>query len=210
LSERDAAAAPTAWQRHDLVVVAVVAALFVAGAFAHRRLVAPTLTELAQDGLRMSRPTGYFPPEDVPPAATSLAAFAGVGGDNAVPTPPRFHKLYRTPAGPLMALEIRIEAAPAYRGLGIVLQQSRHDRYGDTLWVASSDERRVGDRARLRTEFRYATRTAPGDAPQIATGIEYAALNGGRLYVVTAHGSESEARRLESLALSTLTLEATR
>jgi hypothetical protein len=62
----------------------------------------------------------------------------------------------------------------------------------------------------LRTEFQYAIKATEGDAPQVATGIEYATLNASGLYVVTVHGTEAEARRLESLVLSTLTVESKR
>ncbi len=202
---------PSLWHRHDLLVVVVATALLVAGAFIYRKLVEPKMVEFSHAGLTFQRPTGFFPPVDIEAPATSFGGLAGLAdrGDTAAqPAPPRYHKLYKTPAGPLVALEVRIDRKPTYRGLGIVLQQARRQRYGEFLWVANAEDRDVGGAAWARTEFQYATKAAQDDAPQVATGIEYAAVNGDRLYVVTVHGTRPEAIRLESLVQTTLTLGA--
>lgn len=208
-----ATAPPSSWHRYDLMVLVVAAALLVCGAMVYRGMTRPDMVEFSQDGLRFLRPTGYFPPEDVPPPPRALAGLDGLASDAATreaPAPPRTHKRYKTPEGPLIALEVLIDRPPEYRGLAIVLQQDRRARYGEYLWNASSSERDLSGVQWLRTEFQYAIKATEGDAPQVATGIEYATLNASGLYVVTVHGTEAEARRLESLVLSTLTVESKR
>ncbi len=210
----DAPRPPSLWHRHDLLVVVVATALLVAGAFIYRKLVEPKMVEFSHAGLTFQRPTGFFPPVDVDAPATSFGGLGGLGGlaaqgsTAAQPATVRYHKLYKTPAGPLVALEVLIDRKPLYRGLGIVLQQARRQRYGEFLWVADAEDRNVGGAAWARTEFQYATKATQDDAPQVATGIEYATVNGDRLYVVTVHGTTPEAMRLESLIQTTLTLGA--
>ncbi|RMH44254.1 MAG: hypothetical protein D6689_02885 [Deltaproteobacteria bacterium] len=208
MTERNAPSAaerpPSIWHRHDLIVVAAAAVLFAAGAAAHARLVEPDLIEFSRDGLSVRRPGGLLPPAPVPPAASPLARLAD-GGDGG-PHAPAFHQRWSSPDGPLMAFEVRIAPRPAFRGLGVVLQAERAARYGDMVWVADSRTVELGGTQWLRSEFRYAVKPTEWAAPQIATGIEYAAVNGDRLYVVTAHGTPEQARYLERVALSTLRL----
>ena len=196
---------PPAWKQHDLLVVAVAAALLIAGSLIYRVLIRPSVVEFSRDGLRFERPTGFFPPVNVEEPVSSLSGLGGLAPSRSAPDPQtRYHKMYRTPDGPLMALEVRVDRRPEYQGLAIVLQQARRQRYGEYLWTAAADEREVGERAWLRNEFQYAIKATKDDAPQVATGIEYATVNDDRLYVVTVHGTEAEARRLESLVMSTL------
>lgn len=198
---------PSLWHRHDLIVVVVATALWVAGALIYRKLVEPKMVEFSQAGLTFQRPTGFFPPVDVEAPATSFGGLGGLAAradTTAQPATVRYHKLYKTPAGELVALEVLIDRKPRYRGLSIVLQQARRQRYGEFLWVADAEDREVSGAAWARTEFQYATKVAQDDAPQVATGIEYATVNGDRLYVVTVHGTRPEAMRLESLVQTTL------
>ena len=87
-----------------------------------------------------------------------------------------------------------------------MLQQARRQRYGEYLWTAAAGEREVNGHAWLRTEFQYAVKATVDDAPQVATAIEYATVNDDRLYVVTVHGTEAQARRLEAIVQASLEL----
>jgi len=202
-----AEAAPPAWQRHDALVVAVAAVLLVIGAIAYRALTRPALVAFSQSGLRFERPNGFFPPEDVDVPTSSLAGLGGLAEPGAPASKSsRYHKLYKTPDGPLIGLEVLIERRPDYQGLAIVLQQARKLRYGEYMWTADAGEVELRSHIWQRTEFQYAVKATADDAPQVATGIEYATVNGDRLYVVTLHGTEREARRLESFVRPTLEL----
>lgn len=206
-----AEAPPPIWKRHDLLVLAVAAALLLAGALAYRVLIRPELIAFEHRGLRFERPTGYFPPQDIEVPPSSLAGLAAIAPSTPAPAAPstRFHKLYKTPEGPLVALEVLVDRRPDYQGVAMVLQQARRLRYGEYLWTARADEREVNGHAWLRTEFQYAVKATDDDAPQVATAVEYATVNDDLLYVVTVHGTEEEARRLESLVQTSLELSRT-
>ena len=83
-----------------------------------------------------------------------------------------------------MRLEVRIDHRPVYKNWRGALSLARVSRYGDTYWTANSLERSVGGREWVETQFRYAFTAYSGDSPKVATGIEYATLNGDLLYVL--------------------------
>ncbi len=203
-------AAPPAWLRHDLLVVAVAAALFFAGALAYGVLLEPTMGRFSQDGLSFAKPQIFLPPQ---PVTVEESTFGGLGGlapegaDQPAQDTDEFHKIWRRVGFPMMALEVRIAPKPQFRGLDLVLQTSRRARYGKYLWDADTGTREMGGVEWERAEFHYATAAAEDDAPRVAVGIEYATVNGDRMYVVTVHGTAEEARRLEEVVLSTLTIE---
>ena len=111
---------------------------------------------------------------------------------------------------PLARLEVMIVPQPALRSVSTWLAFERRTRYGQFYWTAQSDTITVGAREWFRTVFEYATSPAPNDAPQVATGIEYAAVNDGRLYVVTVHGTEQQADLLEGQIHPTLSVGSAR
>ena len=59
----------------------------------------------------------------------------------------------------------------------------------------------------VRTQYRYPFKGSPKDQPVIATAIELATLNGRLMYIVTVHGDEKTARRLEALLVPTLRVD---
>jgi hypothetical protein len=64
----------------------------------------------------------------------------------------------------------------------------------------------LGGREWIRTRFSYAFKPSEEDAPALATGIEYACVNGDKMFVVTAHGSEAKVAELEDEYLRSVTL----
>jgi hypothetical protein len=208
-SRTGAAGRPSFWLRHDLVVVAIAAVLLIAGALSHRRLTAPTMTRFVHRGLAFERPARLLgPPTDVAVPPSVLTGLSGVvgEGDRGPAAPERFHKTF--PYGPLMRLEVLIDRRPAYKGLATWLKLARQTRYGDYLWFASAAVRTINGREWHRVEFVYAVEATAGDAPQIATGVEYATVNEDSIYVVTMHGTAGEAAWLESQILGTLSVVA--
>lgn len=204
---------PSALVRHDAIVVAVALVLLVLGSAMYRSLSAVKLVPLAVHGLSMQRPAGLLPPLEVEVPGSALGALAPTGDGEAPDAPADdgeglpYHKLYKSPDGALLGLEISVDDKPDYRGLTMWLQLSRQTRYGEYHWTAASSEVTVDGRAWQRAEFQYAVKATEDDAPQVATGIEYATVNDGRLYVVTVHGTQAEARQWEDLVLSTLELK---
>jgi len=199
---------PPAYLRHDLIVLAVAGLLITVGGVAYHDLSRPKLVPFARDGLQLRRPAGFFPPVTVEEPPTALAGLSELAPPTPTPATAAatFHQMYRTPDGPLIGLEIAIERRPGYQGIGIVLQQTRRQRYGAYLWMATTSHREIHGRDWLRTTFRYATKATETDAPAVATGIEYATVSGGRLYAVTVHGTPAQAQRLEQLVLTTLNI----
>ncbi len=199
---------PPMWQRHDLLVLAGALILFAVGAAAHRALAAPSLIPVDELGLRVARPKNWLAPVKVGPPAPGLAA--GVdGGDGGEPRPGRVlrHLVYQSAVAPTARLEIRIAERPTTAPLRSALVLGRISRYGESFTPAESTERTIGGRDWVRTQYRYPFKGSPGDAPVIATAIELATLNGRLMYVVTLHGDEKTARRLESLLVPTLKVD---
>lgn len=203
-----AADQPTVWQRYDLLVVIVAVALLVGGILGYRSRITPQLVDFSQYGLSLSRPSAWLPPQPVKPPPSRLAIALGESpparrATGALP----YHVVYQSPRDPLIRLEIRIDRRPAYNNLAGALALARVARYGEVYWAAESDEETIRSRDWLRTRFQYAFKVGEADSPKVATGIEYATLNGGLVYVVTMHGSEQDAGRLRSLIAPTLAVD---
>ncbi|HEU5057501.1 MAG TPA: hypothetical protein VFU21_13295, partial [Kofleriaceae bacterium] len=197
---------PPMWQRTDLLVLVVALVLFGAGAALHRVLAAPALVPVDELGLHLARPKHWLAPVKVDPPAAGLAA--GVeGGASARPGPVLRHVVYQSAIAATARLEIRIAERPVTSPLRSALVLGRISRYGESFTPAESTERTIGGRDWIRTQYRYPFKAAPGDVPVIATAIELATLNGQVMYVVTLHGDEKTARRLEALLVPTLKVD---
>ena len=213
---------PLAWQRHDLLVVVVAAALFAGGVAAQHRLAAPSLSPFDQLGLHIGSPSGWLPARRVGRPAAGLVARAEKRGDRepeaaaperdaeqAAPAALPYHIQIQSSLDPVARLEIRIAQRPTTGNLRSALVLERVSRHGEALWAAESADRTIGGRDWVRTAFRYAYKGSKTDAPRIATAIEYATINGRLLYTVTFHGaSGGDARRLEALLIPTLAVDA--
>ena len=197
---------PPLWQRHDLLVVAAALLLFAVGAAAHRAVAAPALVPVDELGLHIARPKNWLAPQKVGPPASGLAAATG-GAAPARPGRVLRHVVYQSAIAPTARLEIRIAERPASAPLKSALVLGRISRHGESFTPAESTERTIGGRDWIRTQYRYPFKSSPGDAPVIATAIELATLNGQVMYVVTLHGDEKTARRLESLLVPTLKVD---
>jgi hypothetical protein len=190
---------------------------------AYRSETAPRLVPFAEHGLTMSRPAGWFS-RVVPPSSSPLAAAIG----NAAPVAENaigllYHTEFQSPIDPLSRIEIEIARRPRYGNLRNALSLARVSRYGEMYWATERERESlsadrflsarpdkldsletIGGRDWVRTRFRYAFIAGPVGSPQVATGIEYATLNGGLMYVVTFHGDDKEALRLSNLVAGTL------
>ena len=199
---------PPMWQRHDLLVLVAALVLFAAGAAAHRVLAAPALVPIDELGLRVARPKNWLAPVKVGPPASGLAAGVDSGAETG-DRPGRVlrHVVFQSAVAATARLEIRIAERPSSAPLKSALVLSRVSRYGESFTPAESTERTIGGRDWVRTQYRYPFKGSPGDVPVIATAIELATLNGRLMYVVTVHGDEKTARRLEALLVPTLRVD---
>jgi hypothetical protein len=170
------------------------------------------LTEFSRLGLSLMRPNSWLPPQPVIPTPSRLALSIGSGTSaDAKRRPPAglpYHVVYQSPTDPLVRLEIRIDRRPTYNNLHGALGLARVSRYGEVYWAAESHNETIHSRDWQRTRFRYAYKSDDVDSPKVATGIEYATLNEGLVYVVTLHGSEQEAEELSELVGPTLAIDA--
>jgi hypothetical protein len=197
-------APPPLWQRHDLLVVALALLLFAGGALIHRVVAAPSLAPVGELGLQLARPASWLAGRVARPAA----GLASAAGDDRPPAKRPRHLVYQSPVAPTARLELRISERPLTGNLKAALVLGRVSRYGEAFWSSESTSRTIGGRDWVRTHYRYAFKGTPTDAPIIATAIEYATLNGRLMYIVTVHGDEKTARRLESLLVPTLKVDA--
>ena len=192
-------APPTLFARHDLTVILLGLALLAAGSLAHRSLTAVTIDRLETLGLALDRPRALLPATAIPSTP------AGEAGDgSALP----YHVEYQSPTRSLLRLEILVEPRPTYNNLHAARALDRVSRYGEIYWSEPTESVKIGGRNWLRTQFRYGYKTNSFDSPDVATGVEFATLNGGLLYVVTSHGTPDEASELAALIEPTLTADA--
>jgi hypothetical protein len=202
---------PTSRQNHDILVLAVVLVLFAGGVLLQRRLSTPALLPTNELGLHVSRPAGWLPARRVGAPTAGLAA---PDPDDARPRPADaaaglpYHVVIQSALDPTARLEIRIAERPTTGNLRSALVLQRVSRHGEALWAADSADRTIGGRDWVRTAYRYTYKGSKTDAPRIATGIEYATINGRLLYTVTLHGSAATAPRLEALLVPTLAVDA--
>jgi hypothetical protein len=207
---------PPAWHRHDLLVIVLAALLLGGGLVVQRALVAPSLLPIDQLGLRLERPAAWLPARRIGPPTAGLAAHIGGSGDGAAPAHVEVaavrrrthHVFYQSAIEPTARIEVRISERSEGGDLRSALLLGRMSRHGDSHWAAGSTERTMGGRDWIRTRYRYPFKVSEGDAPVIATAIEFATVNGQLMYVVTLHGSDQTARRLERLIVPTLAVDA--
>ena len=194
-------ARPGLFQRHDLAVILLGLALLAAGAVLYGWLTAVETQRLETLGLSLERPAALLPPIDVEPAG----GFAARAGDG---TPLPYHVEYQSPTSPLLRLEILVDQRPTYNNLHAARALDRVSRYGEMYWSEPTEEVKIAGRTWLRTRFRYGYKADTFDTPKVASGVELATLNGGLLYVVTAHGELDESDELAALIAPTLTADA--
>jgi hypothetical protein len=206
---------PAAWHRHDLLVIVVALVLFGVGVVEQHRLSTPSLRPLDQLGLHIASPAGWLPPRRVGRPAGGLVAHAGARDgrepDAAAPSTAGlpYHIQIQSVLDPTARLEIRIADRPTTGNLRSALVLERVSRHGEALWAADSVDSTIGGRDWVRTAYRYAYKGSKSDAPRIATGIEYATINGRLLYAVTLHGrTDADASHLEALLVPTLSVDA--
>jgi len=196
--------------RHDLVVIIAALALLAVGSLAHSSLTEPTMVGFSKHGLQFRAPGGWAKPYPVAPAPTHLArelrAPAAPGETGTAPQEVELHEIYTFASDSSVRLEVRVATRPRYGNLRRVLNFQRHNRYGELF--RSLDESSVAIRGRdwLRARFEYAYKANDNDSPKVATGIEYAAVGGERLYVVTMHGGAPDAEWLEAHVAPTLSI----
>jgi hypothetical protein len=196
---------PSRWQRHDALVVALALALFAGGALAHRAMTRPRLAPFSHGGLALERPAGWLPPVAVPAPPLRLAADAPLDG---APGPGPYHVRFAAPLDPLAGLEVRVQPRGGADQAQIALGLGRAARYGEAYWAEEGESRTIAGRDWLRTRFRYAAKPVRSAPPVLAAAIEYAAVLGDRVYVVTFHGAGDDAEALEALIAPTLALAA--
>jgi hypothetical protein len=207
----DAEIRPASWQRHDALVIIGALTLFALGASWYRVLTAPQLSTYSQLGLSMQRPTVFLPPRNVARVTERLAAV--ISRDQVSDRQPEirgelpYHAEMQSAEEPINRLEVHIMRRPLYKNWRGALALGRASRYGETYWAGDSVEETIDNREWVKTTFRYAYIAHIGDVPKMATGIEYATLNGNLLYVVTFHGSDEEAERLAVLLAPTLSVD---
>ncbi len=189
--------------------------LFAVGVVAQRRLSAPSLRPLDQLGLHIASPAGWLPPRRVGRPTGGLVARTGArerpraGRRAPAAAGLPYHIQIQSVLDPAARLEIRIAERPTTGNLRSALVLERVSRHGEALWAADSVDSTIGGRDWVRTAYRYAYKGSKSDAPRIATGIEYATINGRLLYAVTLHGrTDADARRLEALLVPTLAVDA--
>ncbi len=199
---------PSVWWRYDVLVLIAAATILIVGGAIFRAASAPAMTAFERDGLRFQHPARFLPPADVAlPKGPGLVFGSAPTPTTAAPADRgRFHQSMQSAEFPLARLEVMIVPQPALRSVPTWLAFERRTRYGQFYWTAHSDKVTVGAREWFRTAFEYATSPTANDAPQVATGIEYATLNDGRLYVVTVHGTSQQARLLEDQIHPTLSV----
>jgi len=196
--------------RHDLVVVIAGLALLAIGSLAHSSLTAPTMVTFHQHGLEFRAPGGWAKPSKVSAAPTHLAreirGSATPSEPSTAPAVATLHELYTYAGDSSIRLEVRVAPKPRYGNLRRVLSFDRHNRYGELYRSIRESNVPIHGRDWLRARFEYAYKASEDDSPKVATGIEYAAVAGDRLYVVTMHGRAEDARWLESTVAPTLSI----
>ncbi len=211
-----AALRPNLLQRHDLVVVIAALALLAAGGLGYRSLTESKIVRFQKLGLSFDRRASWLPPAEIGPPTLRLTGPPGAPSGSATtastpvipsPTTVGIHTLYTSAADPYARLEVRIADRPRRFNVRGALGLERRARYGDLYWSASGDVVEIDGTEWLRTRFRYAYKAHENDSPRVATGIEYATLNGKLLYVVTLHGGERAAERLASEIAPSLTID---
>jgi hypothetical protein len=213
-SERAADGPPSAWQRHDLLVVIAALALLAAGRLAHHSLAQPRTVELSHSGLRLERPRAWLPPlatEDAPsPLAAGIIGTLAHASDEPGPdaeTSDAYHVVYTSPGDALTRMEVRVGRRPRYGNLAGAIGFIRRAKHGEMYRSFGHEVVAIQGRRWLRTRFRYAFKPDMQASPRIATGIEYTSAQGPYLYSVTLHGQDATVQRLAELIAPTLAID---
>jgi hypothetical protein len=165
------------WSRHDLHVVAIALVILALGGVFHDAGGDARKT-VSRERVAVQVPSDWL--------ATPATDATVVRGEDAVT---RLEIRVAEPPGPLVGLEAALEL-------------ERAQRHGPLYTRAGSGEARGW----LRTVFSYAFKPTPTHAARVATGVEYARVDGGRLFVITLHAPEERVAALEADILSTLVL----
>lgn len=204
---RPRAAHPIA--RHDLAVIALLAALFLASAAAHRGMAAPDAVDIEHGALRLAHPEGWLPPSQRVGQTPRLARAAiQLGGGDEGADSTRERTVYVYPGDPMTHIEVDIRPRPPYTNLPAALALARAIRYGERYAMRDTGSRAIAGRDWFRTEYRYTYGGAR--SPRIARAVEYAAPSGEALYVVTLHGDARSVAALERKVAPSLALSAER
>jgi hypothetical protein len=165
--------------RHDLAVVVVALLALVIFAAIHRAMAAPPVAHLSRLGLTLTYPATFVgePGGDTLPSLTTLSSVDEPG----------------------LGLAIKVDSKPIFDGpLDSALEFERAQAYGSMYQNLGHRHRNVLGHDWFRTEFAYAYKTTPADAPRVAWAVEYATVNGDRLYIVTLHGERDRVHDLEA------------
>ena len=211
--EDDTPRQPGPFVRHDLAALAILVAIFIGGAVAHRALLAPSSVIAEHSALRLAHPGGWLPATDVAAPRPRLAhAALALSGSVVEPDPDAQRAAHRSihvfPADPIMRVEIEIRRRPPYSNVPAALALARAVRHGERYWTRETHARVIAGRDWYRTGFRYAY--GGGRSPRVAEAVEYAAPSGDDLYVITLHGDVRSVAALEREVAPTLTLSTER
>lgn len=171
------------WLRHDLHIAVLALAILALGWLMRSEAGAPPTKTVTREGLSVEVPADWI----VEPAAGDVTV---ARGEDAV-----------------TRVELRSAERPGeHLSAESSLDVARAQRHGPLYQRLSSDRRTSGGREWLRTTFGYAFKPTPTHAPRLASAVEYAALSGGRLLIVTLHAPEERIDELEREVLSTARL----
>lgn len=191
------------YHRHDVIVIALAAAVVAAAGFVHRRLVEPPLEVFETRGLRFTRPATWLAPEEVALVSPRLIAT-----EPPAPRPPGgelpYHVVYTSTLDPEVRMEVRIEDAPTWRNILAGLELDRRTRWGELYGGDPSRVLTIAGHDWLRTGFRYAHAAEKDDEPRIAHAVELATVDRTRLYAITLHGPPRRVERLERMIAPSL------
>ena len=169
--------------RHDLHIVAIALVILALGGLAHDAGGDPGRV-VTVERLALRVPSGWLAAPAPAGAATVLR------GEDAVT---RLELRAAEPPPPLISAETSLDL-------------ERAQRHGPLYTREASGPRRAGGRDWQRTVFSYAFKPTPTHAARLATAVEYALVDGGRLHVVTLHAPAERIEALEELILSTVEL----
>lgn len=182
-------ASEPAFLRHDLLVPALAALALIGGWLAHDSLTRPKLATLSRDGLSFRYPAGWHVSSD----------------SDQLPAHLRIQPIGQSAEE---HVDVSLLTKPPVDGpIDQIIDLYRSREYGDLYKSFGATRRNVGGREWVRTQFAYAYKLTEGDVPKVGWGVEYAAVNGDRLYIVSVHAPEERVRTLESEILGTLAVK---
>jgi hypothetical protein len=171
------------WLRHDLHVAVIAVAILGLGWLVRVEGAGPATKPVARGGVSIQVPADWI----VAPAAGATVA----RGEDAV-----------------TRVELRAEERPGELvTVESALELERAQRFGPLYQRLSTERREAAGRAWVRTTFGYAFKPSSNHAPRLASAVEYATEQGGRLVVVTLHAPEERVAALERDVLGTLRVE---